>query len=117
LDYGPSGKRNCLLSVRRAIPLVPAGRNEIVEPVGVNAIEQGKEHRMSEQGPGGEHYRQLDPMPIEVIDAWGLGFNLGNALKYIARAGIKTDDPIQDLEKAQYYVTREIDRLRTWKRK
>lgn len=68
-------------------------------------------------GPGGEHYGKLDPMPIEVIDAWGLGFNLGNALKYIARAGIKTVDPIQDLEKAQYYVTREIDRLRTWKRK
>ena len=44
---------------------------------------------------------------IKVIEAWGVGFNLGNTLKYISRAG-KKDDIIQDLEKALFYLDREI---------
>lgn len=55
---------------------------------------------------------------IEVIDAiedWGFGegFNKGNAIKYIARAAKK--DPakeIEDLEKAAWYINREIQRLK-----
>jgi hypothetical protein len=35
---------------------------------------------------------------IKVIEAWELGFCLGNAVKYIARAG-KKGDPVEDLEK------------------
>jgi hypothetical protein len=48
---------------------------------------------------------------IKVIEAWDLGFNLGNAVKYIARAGKK--DPakaIEDLQKAQWYVKRQIEK-------
>jgi hypothetical protein len=44
---------------------------------------------------------------IKVIEAWEVGFNLGNTLKYISRAG-KKDDIIQDLEKALFYLDREI---------
>lgn len=44
---------------------------------------------------------------IKVIEAWDLGFNLGNTLKYISRAG-KKDSTIQDLEKAVWYLQREI---------
>ena len=44
---------------------------------------------------------------IKVIEAWEVGFNLGNTLKYISRAG-KKDDTIQDLEKALFYLDREI---------
>ena len=40
-----------------------------------------------------------------------MSFNLGNAMKYIWRCGEK-DDAIQDLEKAVFYLQREIDRLR-----
>lgn len=47
---------------------------------------------------------------IKVIDAWGLGFSLGNAVKYIARAG-KKDDLLQDLRKARWYLDHEIERL------
>jgi len=46
---------------------------------------------------------------IKVIEAWGLGFCLGNAIKYISRAGKK--DPaklVEDLEKARWYLDREI---------
>ena len=47
---------------------------------------------------------------IKVIEAWELGFNLGNVVKYIARAG-KKGDAKQDLEKAVWYLNREIGRI------
>lgn len=50
---------------------------------------------------------------IKVIEAWGLGFCLGNTVKYISRAGKK--DPakeIEDLEKASWYLTRRIQELK-----
>lgn len=53
---------------------------------------------------------------IKVIEAWGLGFCLGNAVKYISRSGKK--DPtkdIEDLQKAAWYIEREIARLRAEK--
>lgn len=49
---------------------------------------------------------------IKVIDAWGLGFSLGNAVKYISRAGKK--DPkkeIEDLKKALWYIEHHIEVL------
>ena len=50
---------------------------------------------------------------INVIEAWGLGFCLGNVIKYVARAGKK--DPakcLEDLEKASWYLERERERER-----
>lgn len=49
--------------------------------------------------------------PKDVIRDWRLNFNLGSALKYIARAGRK-DDIVQDLEKAREYLTFEIDAIK-----
>lgn len=50
---------------------------------------------------------------IEVIDLTEqMNFNRGNAVKYIARAGLK--DPskeVEDLEKALWYIRREIERI------
>lgn len=49
---------------------------------------------------------------IKVIRSWGLSFCLGNAVKYIARAGRK--DPakhIEDLKKARWYISEEIAHL------
>jgi len=49
---------------------------------------------------------------IKVIEAHDLGFNLGNALKYILRAGKKPSaDEIDDLYKAKWYIDRQIGRL------
>ena len=45
--------------------------------------------------------------PIAVIEDWSLGYHLGNALKYISRAGRK-QNTIEDLRKAVWYVNREI---------
>lgn len=47
---------------------------------------------------------------IKVIEAWDLGFKLGNCVKYISRAG-KKDAVIQELKKAAWYLQREIDTL------
>lgn len=44
---------------------------------------------------------------IKVIEAWGLGFNLGNTVKYVSRAG-KKGDVLEDLKKARWYLDREI---------
>lgn len=48
--------------------------------------------------------------PINVIEDWKLDFCLGNALKYISRAGRKQDE-IEDLKKAQWYIERKIKQL------
>jgi len=51
------------------------------------------------------------PSGIECIEITEhMGFCLGNAVKYIWRAGRK-GDPIEDLRKAEYYIQREIKRL------
>lgn len=44
---------------------------------------------------------------IKVIEAWELGFCLGNTVKYISRAG-KKGDALEDLRKAAWYLNREI---------
>ena len=50
---------------------------------------------------------------IKVIEAWGLGFCLGNVVKYISRAGKKDKTKlIQDLEKAIWYLNREVENLK-----
>jgi hypothetical protein len=46
---------------------------------------------------------------IKIVEEWGLGFHLGNALKYVARAGKKTPgDVLTDLKKARWYLDRAI---------
>lgn len=55
------------------------------------------------------HYNTLSITPIEAIESWGLGFCLGNTVKYIARAGKKNPAKvIEDLEKAKWYLERQI---------
>ena len=50
---------------------------------------------------------------IDFIEAYELNFNLGNAVKYVSRAGHKNPDTeIEDLRKAVWYLEREIQRLK-----
>lgn len=57
------------------------------------------------------HYK-AHPSGIECIQiVEHMTFNLGNAVKYIWRNDEK-GSPIQDLEKAKWYIQREIDRLK-----
>ena len=60
------------------------------------------------------HYRSsTGHEAIDVIEAWELDFRLGNAVKYISRAGKKSPEKeIEDLEKAVWYVNRRIQKLK-----
>ena len=58
-----------------------------------------------------DHYCYSKYEPKDVIHEWGLNFNLGSAVKYIARAGRK-DDILQDLEKAREFLTFEIEAIK-----
>jgi len=59
-----------------------------------------------------EHYGGSDSTyeSIKVIEAWELGFCLGNVVKYISRAG-KKGNKLEDLKKAQWYLNREMEKL------
>lgn len=79
----------------------------------INLIYSGHESRVEcdkVNHPG--HYQSSTGMEvIEVIEAFELNYNLGNAIKYILRSG-KKGAAIEDLQKAIWYLRREKIRLR-----
>lgn len=67
---------------------------------------------MSDEVNHPKHYN-AHPSGVECITVTEhMNFNMGNAVKYIWRAGEKTANPITDLEKARWYLDREITRLK-----
>ena len=54
-----------------------------------------------------KHYNNGKYEVIDVIDDWGLGFSLGNTIKYIARCEHK-NNKLEDLKKAMLYLQHEI---------
>ena len=56
------------------------------------------------------HYKVGGIETIDFIEAKKLGYNLGNVVKYIARADHKANT-VEDLCKARWYLNREIARL------
>lgn len=54
------------------------------------------------------HYTRFTIEPIDVIEDWDLPPHLAAVVKYIARRDLKHDSPIQDLEKAEWYLARYI---------
>ena len=63
-----------------------------------------------------QHYTE-HPSGVECIDITEhMNFCLGNATKYIWRAGLK-GNAIEDLEKAGWYIAREIKRLKALRNK
>lgn len=56
------------------------------------------------------HYKIGGIEVIDFIEAKQLGYNLGNVVKYVSRAGKKSTDTLQDLQKARWYLERAIQR-------
>lgn len=56
------------------------------------------------------HYTYGTIEVIDYIEDKGFNYNLGNAIKYISRAGHKLN-AVEDLQKAVWYLNREIGRL------
>lgn len=57
-----------------------------------------------------DHYQGTVFEAIDIIEDYELNFSLGNVIKYVLRAGKKTNQ-IEDLKKAEWYIQREIERL------
>lgn len=67
-------------------------------------------HCPAEKATRPDHYKTSSGIELfEITDC--LNFNLGNVVKYVFRAGKKSDNIIEDLKKASVYLQREIDRL------
>ena len=82
-------------------------------------IEEGKIIDMKEESVENDpvnhpsHYTDTKIEVMDYIEDKGFNFALGNAVKYISRAGKKDKNKtIQDLEKAEWYLNREIKRLK-----
>jgi hypothetical protein len=56
------------------------------------------------------HYKAGGIETIDFIEAKGLGYNLGNVIKYVSRADHK-GKKLEDLKKAQWYLNREITNM------
>ena len=56
-----------------------------------------------------KHYTFSAIQVIDAIEAWRLGYRLGNVVKYVARANHK-GAAIEDLKKARWYLDREIEK-------
>ena len=57
------------------------------------------------------HYTKGGIETIDFIEAKGLDYHLGNVIKYVTRADHK-DNKLEDLRKAQWYLTRAIERIK-----
>lgn len=57
------------------------------------------------------HYKVGGIETIDFIEAKGLGYHLGNVIKYVTRSDHK-DNKLEDLRKAQWYLTRAIERVK-----
>lgn len=83
-----------------------------IEKVFVPVCELGQSTPKREEVNHPSHYGGADNLyeAIKVIEAWGLGFCLGNAVKYICRAGKKEGaTSLTDLRKALWYLQRETE--------
>ena len=59
--------------------------------------------------PSPTYYSRGDTPVWDFVRDQGLNFHLGNVIKYICRAGYKTNSKIEDLEKALHYLQNELD--------
>jgi len=77
----------------------------------MNCLELAIRRKVTDQVNNPAHYTSY--VGLEIIDLTEqMNFNRGNAVKYIARAGLKNKETeIEDLQKARWYIDREIARL------
>lgn len=92
-----------------------AGFKHALDPVPVPTEPSEKRFEPSAVNHPAHYGGEANPYEaIKVIEAIGFDFCLGNCFKYLARAGKK--DPTKELEdllKAQWYLNRRIEQLKT----
>lgn len=81
-------------------------RFEIMTPWGkATAVRETTSEQKHDPVNSPSHYTKGKIETIDFIEATGLGFHLGNAVKYLSRAGLK-GNLVEDLKKARWYVQR-----------
>jgi hypothetical protein len=100
--------------IKDLIGFITGGGLPPLKPMGIEFIHVSKPNKeLTQEDPTKpSHYRADSGIEaIDVIEAWELDFNLGNVIKYICRDGLKNTDTdyIVNLEKAKWYLQREID--------
>lgn len=89
----PEGRQVCPICEADITPIIP---NVARENLGFDPIKPS-------------YYNDTKITPFNVIDDWSLNFYLGNAIKYIKRAGKKDGNSrLQDLKKVREYIEHEI---------
>jgi hypothetical protein len=84
--------------IKQDLPPMPSTQIEMFEPA-------------SDPVNHPEHYKVGGIETIDFIEAKKLNYNIGNVVKYLTRADHKGNRK-QDLEKALWYLTREINSLK-----
>lgn len=93
---------------------IPYGDFRVVDRLGIEQYRDTKESFEAVEHPSHYGGEESTYEAIKVIEAWDLGFCLGNTIKYISRAGKKdANKEIEDLEKALWYLQREIANRKT----
>lgn len=80
--------------------------------------EAGGDAKFADAGSHPSHYAGFAIEPITFINANGIGFNRGNIIKYVTRAGRKggPEKELEDLKKAQRYLNAEMECIERRKR-
>ena len=97
-------KRECIGDIKAAANGFDSHNAEVVG----QAVENIKADKMVYHP---SHYNRGGIEVFDVIEAFGLSYALGNVLKYACRAYYK-GKVVQDLEKALFYLSHEIERVK-----
>ena len=95
------------MTAKERLEMDERGQMVINDPYGAHKVMKKVQDREMVNHP--DHYQGNKFEVIDIIEDYNLNFNLGNAIKYILRADNK-DNRKQDLNKAIWYIQREISR-------
>ena len=98
------------LSPKAAAPKVSKGKKVIAVSTSNKPLARLKMKDVFDMVNHPPHYKAGGIETIDFIEAKKLGYNLGNVVKYVSRADLKVNK-LEDLQKARWYLDREISNL------
>jgi len=97
----------------KEVEATPAERLEASEKMNMEVIAKPKKVKPKADMVNHPPHYTSHPSGVECIQITEhMGFNLGNALKYIWRADLK-GSAVEDLEKAVFYINRELEKRKS----
>jgi hypothetical protein len=97
----------------KEVEATPAERLEASEKMNIEVIAKPKKSKPKADMVNHPPHYTSHPSGVECIQITEhMGFNLGNALKYIWRADLK-GSAVEDLEKAVFYINRELEKRKS----